>query len=132
MRPMREGFGGSASPPAAYLGFSVLTGSDLLTETPRSTDPPLGDRVIRSHRRDEPGRRLAFRILTAVMLPGSGLSVALITAGGGDDPHQTPVRTSDELSRALPRIPADPTLEPSPATDDPSSTPTTPVPIPGS
>src|SRR4030095_5454918 len=74
--------------------------------------PPLGDPVIRSHRRDEPGRRLAFRILTAVILSGSGLSIALITAGGRDDPHQIPVRTSDEVSRALPRAPVDPTTDP--------------------
>ena len=59
--------------------------------------------MIRSHRRDEPGRRLAFRLITAVILSGSGLSIALLTAGGGSDPQQVPIRTSDEVSRAMPR-----------------------------
>ena len=60
--------------------------------------------MIRSHRRDEPGRRTAFRVLTAVIISGAGLGVAMITASGSEAPS-TPVRTSDELSLSFPREP---------------------------
>ena len=66
----------------------------------------MGGRVIRSHRREEPGRRTAFRVLTAMIISGSGLGVAMITAGGSDAPS-SPVRTSDDVSRSYPRLPDD-------------------------
>jgi len=63
--------------------------------------------VIRSHRRDERGRRIAFRVLTAVIVSGSGLGIAMITASGSEAPASTPNRTSDEVSRGHLRIPDD-------------------------
>ena len=69
---------------------------------PRSPDRSVEEEpVIRSHRRDEPGRRAAFRILTAVIISGSGLGIALATAG-----PSTPTRTATESFDGPVRPPA--------------------------
>jgi hypothetical protein len=56
-------------------------------------------RMIKSHRRDEPRRRAAFRLLLAAAISGSGIAIALAAAGGGS--AQTP-----EVAAVLPRVTA--------------------------
>ena len=67
--------------------------------------------MIRSHRRDEPGRRAAFRILTAVIISGSGLGIALATAG-----PSTPTKTATESFGGPVRPPAPGSTTPTHAT----------------
>lgn len=55
---------------------------------------PGRERTIRSHRRNEPGRRAAFRVLVASAMSASGLVVALAMGGGG-----TPAPSVGEAAR---------------------------------
>jgi hypothetical protein len=82
--------------------------------------------VVRSHRRDEPGRRAAFRIATAVIISGSGLSVALVTAGGPGTPPANSTRTANEVARGnLQPVVPEPTLSVDNAAPTATTDPTT-------
>src|SRR5690606_34664017 len=101
-------------------------------------------RHIRSHRRDEPGRRAAFRFATAVVVAAAGVGLALnLTDRGGatppvalapdsgfERPHTLPEPAGSLLEVPLSPLPsasAQPSPSPSPSMPAPTATSTGPA-----
>jgi hypothetical protein len=94
------------------------TAVDELSFDDEAWESHRGDRrVIRTHRRPEPGRRAAFRILIATAVAGSGLSIAIAASGGTTPAEQRPTRALPAASSAT-----SPSGQPTTAPTEPAAT----------